>query len=253
MAGGTHIWAGKLDDGKTAPEPKLDAASQLAPLLLAIGLIAIGLLAMWSSMVAAMLTAKSNTPVSPVYPTNAVSNSAERYQVSTSGEPAIGPEDAGVTVVEFGDFQCPFCKRFFADVEQPLLQKYTGKIRFVFRDFPMPEMHPYSEVIAEAAHCAEDQHKFWEYHDLLFQRQPVLDKTALTTYARLLNLDITTFEQCLTSGKHKQHVQTNFGDGLALGITGTPTFFINGQKLVGAQPLSALSAYIDADLGLLSH
>ncbi len=246
MAGSTRIWAGKPEKVTPAQDPWPDIVSPMAPLLLwAAALLAIGLLVVWLSAIAAIATTGGSASLAPTYPASIF---GERYPVGVAGEPATGPENAPVTVVEFGDFQCAFCKRFFAEVEQQMLDKYAGKIRFVFRDFPMPEMHPYAETAAEAAHCAGDQRRFWEYHNLLFQSQSLLDRTTLTAYAKQLNLDVKAFEYCMNSGKHRQHVKANLSDGQALGVSGTPTFFINGRRLVGVQPLSVFSIYIDADL-----
>ena len=228
MAGSTRIWAGKMEKLSPAQEPCPDIASPFVPFLLGIAaLVAIGLFVVWLSTTAAVTATHSSIQVVPTYRANIL---GKRYPVGIAGEPAIWPENAPVTVVEFGDFQCPFCKRFFAEVEQPLLDKYAGKIRFVFRDFPMVEMHPYSETAAEAAHCAGDQNRFWDYHKLLFQSQTLLDKATLTIYAKQLSLDVKAFEYCMNRNKHLQHIKTNLSDGHALGVTGTPTFFINGQR-----------------------
>lgn len=171
-----------------------------------------------------------------------------RYTVEVTGSPALGPENAPITVVEFSDFQCPFCGRFFGETEASLLKKYAGKIRFVYRNFPLEQIHPYALGAAEAAQCANDQNKFWEYHDLLFQNQQQLTKDDLLAYARQLKLDMTSFQACLDGNKDDAKIQNDLQAAAALNLSGTPTFFINGRKLVGAQPLIAFTAYIDAEL-----
>jgi protein-disulfide isomerase len=172
----------------------------------------------------------------------------ERYSVAIAGNPTRGPADAPVTIIEFSDFQCPFCKRFHDETLPALLKKYEGKIRFVYRDFPIREIHANAQGAAEAAQCANDQQKYWEYHDLLFQNQDHLQRADFLAYARQLNLDVKTFQDCYDRAKYAVEVQEDVKAGQALGIGGTPTFFINGRPLVGAQPLSAFSAIIDAEL-----
>ncbi|MHB8626404.1 MAG: DsbA family protein [Aggregatilineales bacterium] len=173
----------------------------------------------------------------------------KRYPVSVADSPSLGPDSAPVTLVEFSDFQCPFCEQFFLQTEKALLQKYQGKIRFVYRNFPLSDIHPYAQSAAEAAQCAYEQNKFWEYHDLLFQNQAQLGQDNLyLSDAKQLNLDLTAFTACLNSHKYAEKVQNDYGEGVALGINGTPTFFVNGRILVGAQPLSVFSAYINAEL-----
>ncbi len=172
----------------------------------------------------------------------------ERFKVAVEGNPTIGPDTAPVTIIEFSDFQCPFCKRFHDGTLQALLKKYEGKIRFAYRDFPISAIHPFAQGAAEAAECAHAQNKFWEYHDLLFQNQDRLTRDDLIGYARQLNLDAKAFQDCYDTGQYAQEVQADLQVGQTLGITGTPTFFINGRLLVGAQPLSAFSTIIDAEL-----
>ena len=174
--------------------------------------------------------------------------SAERLDVPIGTSSTIGPENAPVTIVEFGDFQCPFCKRFHDQVLPALLKQYDGKIRFVYRSFPIRAIHAYAQSAAEAAQCAFDQQKFWEYHDLLFQDTQRLAKADLLAYADQVKLDTRVFRNCLESAKHAQDVEHDYQAGVRLGVTGTPTFFINGRVLTGAQPLAAFSAVIDAEL-----
>jgi protein-disulfide isomerase len=158
-----------------------------------------------------------------------------------------GPKDAPVTIVEFSDFQCPFCKTATVTIKQ-VLDKYPGKVRLVFRDYPLASLHPQAPKAHEAARCAADQSKFWEYHDVLFERSPKLSVPELKRYAQELKLDATAFDQCLDSGKHTAQVDKDFQEGVSLGLTGTPSFFINGKQIVGAQPFATFQKVVDGEL-----
>jgi protein-disulfide isomerase len=168
-----------------------------------------------------------------------------RKQVAATG-PSKGPADAKVTIVEFSDFECPFCSRAIGTVNE-VMKKYDGKVRLVFRQFPLP-MHSHAEKAAEAALCANEQGKFWEAHDKFFASQENLDIAGLQNDAKELGLDTTKFEQCLSSGKMASVVEKDQQDGKKLGVNGTPAFFINGRELSGAQPLEAFSEVIDSEL-----
>lgn len=172
-----------------------------------------------------------------------------RIDASIDDDPIKGSKDATVTIIEFSEYQCPFCEKFFTQT-LPLIEKNyinTGKARLVFRDFPLG-FHQYAQKAAEAAECADEQGKFWEYHDTLFKNQGSLEITSLKNYAKDLALDETTFNDCLDSGKMTAEVQKDIEDGSKYGVTGTPTFFINGIKLVGAQPYSAFQQVIDKEI-----
>ena len=187
--------------------------------------------------------------------------------VSVDDDPSWGPADAKVTVVEFSDFQCPYCSRFYSQTYSQIKQQYEGKIRFVFRDFPLSSIHPWAEKAAEAAGCANDQGKFWEYHDAIFQNQATITQNYQTaaasgdeaaglavtvdgfkSTATDLGLDATAFGQCLDSGTRAQEVQKDYQDGITYGVTGTPAFFVEGLLVVGAQPFANFQAAIDAAL-----
>jgi protein-disulfide isomerase len=170
-----------------------------------------------------------------------------RVTVSTDGGFARGPKDAPVTIVEFSDFQCPYCKTATATLKQ-VLDKYPEQVRLIFRDYPLVSIHPAAPKAHEAARCAGDQGKFWEYHDLLFERAPRLSPQELKQYAQDLKLDLRVFGQCLDSAKYVAEVDKDTQEGMRLGLTGTPSFFINGRQLVGAQPLAAFEKIIDAEL-----
>ncbi len=168
--------------------------------------------------------------------------------VSTDNDPALGPADAKVTVIEFSDFQCPYCARFQTDTLPQIMQNYGDKIRFVYRDFPLTSLHQYALKAAEASECANEQGAYWEYHDLLFQNQSALDDASLKNYAATLQLDTATFNQCLDSDKYLSEVQKDEQDGITAGVQGTPAFFVNGNLIEGAQPYTVFKAAIDQAL-----
>ena len=168
-----------------------------------------------------------------------------RVEVAATG-PSRGPADAKVTIVEFSDFQCPYCGAAFSTVEQ-LMQQYAGKVKLVFRQFPLP-MHPQAAKAAEASLCAADQGKFWEYHDLLFKNQKKLEVADLKAHAASAGLDTAKFAQCLDSGAKKKQVDQDMEAGQAAGVNGTPAFFINGVFVNGAVPIEEFRKVVDPEL-----
>jgi protein-disulfide isomerase len=181
-------------------------------------------------------------------------------QASADDDPSWGPADAPVTIIEFSDYQCPFCLRFWSETLPQIRQEYEGKVRFVYRDFPLSSIHPWAQKAAEAAECADDQEMFWEYHDLIFENQgPLIEQlnaegldgvlTSFQTYAADLGLDTAAFNECLDSGKYTSEVLKDLQEGQSYGVQGTPAFFINGQLVSGAQPFASFKAVIDAALG----
>src|SRR5262244_65862 len=171
-----------------------------------------------------------------------------RVEVSTDGAPIRGAADAPVTVVEFSDFECPFCKQTHPTLKQ-LLDRYPGKVRLAYRDFPLDSIHPQARRAAEAARCADEQGKFWNYHDILYANHPKVSEENLKNLAKEVGLDVNAFDRCLSSGKFKATVQRDLIDGAKLGVTGTPTFFINGREISGNQDLEIFGAIIDEELG----
>ncbi len=169
-----------------------------------------------------------------------------RTQVSSAGRPALGPANAPVTIVEFSDFQCPFCERAEPTVKQ-IIQKYGDKVRLVYIDFPLP-MHSHALDAAKAGQCAEQQGKFWPYHDQLFANQSKLAPADLKATAQKVGLDTAKFDACFDQAKTEATVQHELAQGKALGIDGTPTFYVDGRQLVGAQPFDSFSQVIDDDL-----
>jgi protein-disulfide isomerase len=169
-----------------------------------------------------------------------------RIEVAADG-PAIGPVGAAVTIVEFSDYECPFCQRAEPIIEQ-VLEQYEGKVRFVYRHFPLENIHPNAKPASVAAFCAGEQGKFWEYHALVFGAPDGLEADGLAKYAAALELDGESFEACLGSDAAAAAVQGDIEAGSSAGVTGTPAFFINGIPLKGAQPVSEFQRIIDAEL-----
>jgi protein-disulfide isomerase len=169
-----------------------------------------------------------------------------RVAVGMDG-PSRGAAGALVTIVEFEDYQCPFCKNAH-DILERVLLRYKDKVRVVHRDFPLQSLHPAAWKAHEAGRCAEEQGKFWEYRDLLYKNAPAANPEQLTSYASQLGLDSSDFKKCLDTGKFKAVVQKDEDQANRLGIQGTPAFFINGQLLSGAQPESEFARIIDEEL-----
>ncbi|MGA8890553.1 MAG: DsbA family protein [Anaeromyxobacteraceae bacterium] len=170
---------------------------------------------------------------------------APRQQVEAKG-PSRGPATAPITIVEFSDFECPYCSRAEETVSE-VLRVYGDKIRVVYRDLPLPN-HTNAPKAAEAAHCAGEQDKYWEMHAKLFANQRALDVAALKGYAKDLKLDQAKFDKCLDSGAMAAKVEEGKKAGNELGINGTPAFFVNGILISGAQPFDAFKEIIDAEL-----
>jgi len=163
--------------------------------------------------------------------------------------PVLGSDTAPVTIVEFSDFQCPFCKRFKDDTLDVLRSKYGDKIKIYFRHFPLESIHPESRHGSQAALCANEQGKFWEMHDQLFLTQELISPDNSKSLAVKLGLNKEQFDSCLDSAKYDSVINTDLQDGATYGVSGTPTFFIDGWRLVGAQPLAQFAAIIDKELG----
>lgn len=169
--------------------------------------------------------------------------------------PIKGNKDAKVTIVEFADFRCPFCEKFFTDTEPKILKDYvdTGKAKFVFRNYAF--LGPASTVAANAIECANDQGKFWEMYDYLYKNQPPeSDITMYTTdglttgAATAVGLNTDQFRSCLDTNKFDKNQAADLAEGQSIGVSGTPTFYINGVQLVGAQPYASIKAVIDQEL-----
>lgn len=177
----------------------------------------------------------------------AVRLDAPRLTVNAPADaPAMGPADAPITIVEFTDYQCPFCHRAQATIDQ-VLARYQGKVRFVHMDFPL-DGHPGAVPAARAARCAGEQGRFWEYHRDLMTQPGSLDRTDLESRAGRLGLAKADFATCLASPRHEEQVRAGFRHGEALGVSGTPAYFVNGRLLSGARPIQDFVEVIEAEL-----
>jgi protein-disulfide isomerase len=186
---------------------------------------------------------------------------AQNVVLATDGSAFKGNKDAKVTVVEFTDYQCPFCSRYTRDTFPEIEKEYikTGKIKYVLREFPLESIHPLAFKAAEGAQCAGEQGKYWEMHDRLFADQKLIGVKDLPKHAEALGLDGAKFQSCLDSGKHSKTIRKDMADGQLAGATGTPTFFVgetqpNGSMKVvstlkGAQPFFPFKVAIDKALG----
>ena len=170
------------------------------------------------------------------------SNVAVKASGPIDDDQVKGSPSAKVTIVEFSDFQCPYCKRFHVESFPTIEEKYitTGKANFVYRDFPLGG-HQYAQKASEAAECANSQGKYWEYHNILFTNQQTLDVASLKSYASTLGLDTAKFNSCLDNGEMVAEVKADYDAGVALGISGTPAFVINGKVMTGACPSQSFS------------
>ena len=170
-----------------------------------------------------------------------------RVQVSFDSARVRGNPKAPVMIVEFSDFQCPYCRQVTTTLKS-VLAKHPDQVALAFRDLPLTAIHPLAQGAAEASRCALEQNKFWEYHDLLFADQAGLEKNGLLSKAQILKLDERQFDACLSGGKYKAQVEQDAQDGRRVGLSGTPGFFINGVFLSGAQPESAFETLIKEQL-----
>ncbi len=162
-------------------------------------------------------------------------------------DPVRGNAAAPITLVEFSDYQCPFCGRVMPTLSQ-LRQTYGDRLRIVWKDFPLENIHPNAVKASEAAWCAGEQSKYWEYHDRLFANQSTLAIEGLKQHAAAVGLDAAAFGTCLESGRHTAHVREGLAQGRDYGVDSTPTFFINGRRVTGAQPLNVFTAIVEDEL-----
>ena len=201
-----------------------------------------------------MLEKASSSSTAPTQQTGQVPGT--KADVKVGKLPVNGKASAKVTVIEFTDFECPFCERFFKETFPQIKKDYidTGKVKYYTRHFPL-DFHAAAFPGALASECANEQGKFWEYHDKIFAEQDkIAGKTAevittqLKTWAQDSDLNTGRFDQCLDSQKYKNNVDQDLADGKAAGVSGTPTFYINGRQLVGAQPYASFKTIIDEEL-----
>lgn len=173
-----------------------------------------------------------------------------RVDVSVDPGRVRGDRDAPVTIVEFSDFQCPFCQRVYP-VIKGILSKYDGKVKLAYRDYPLRQAHAQAQMAAEASRCAGEQGKFWEYHDQLFEKPNQLAREALEAHAASVGLEARDFQACLESGRYGGSIERDVQDGDQAGVNGTPAFFINGIFVSGAQPASVFEKTIESELSAI--
>ncbi len=231
--------------GSTSPAPRMTyrrSQSFLAfvPLAFVAGLM-LGYI-FWGSSAGQTPPGRSSAILQPT------SKAPVRYNVPVGNNPSIGPENAPVTLIEFSDYECPYCREWQAETYPQLMSAYQGKIRFVYRDFPLTGLHANASPAAEAADCAGEQGKYWPFHDKLFGGELALGPDAYLQYAADLGLDIDKFKNCLETNKYQAAVEANYSFAYNLGVQSTPTFFINGLAVVGAQPFSVFKQIIDQEL-----
>jgi protein-disulfide isomerase len=219
----------------------------LLPLTFALGLAA-GYL-VWGRSPAATASGAAASSSSPdASGASATPQQVVRYEVPVDDDPVLGPQNAAITIIEFSDYECPYCRRWHSDVFENLRDAYSDQVRFVYRDFPLSSIHPNALPAAEAANCANEQGAFWEFHDKLFSMEQGLGSEAYQQYASQLGLDESAFGECLESGRFRSEVQADYDFAAELGIRSTPTFFINGIAVVGAQPYEVFEQIIDKEL-----
>jgi len=162
-----------------------------------------------------------------------------RRPVDLSRDHVLGPRNAELSLVEYGDFECPFCARAYGEV-RTVVERLRGDLQFVFRNFPLPELHTHALLAAEAAEAAGTQERFWEMHTLLYENQPHLRRSNLVGYANALDLDVRAFERELDTHVHLPRIRDDVTDGVRSGVRGTPTFFVNGVLHEGRSDASSL-------------
>ncbi len=202
------------------------------------------------SLPGAVIEAPSPSRAAPSAP-SAGSAGITNMKTLADDDPFLGKEGAPITIVEFSDYECPFCERFYTQTLPSIKSTYieTGKVKFVYRDFPLG-FHPQAEPAAIAANCAGEQGKYFQFHDKIFSNGGASGKSNSNykQWAQELGLDVPKWEKCTNNPAQKQEIQKDISDGSAAGITGTPGFIINGKLISGAQPFSVFKQVIEAEL-----
>jgi protein-disulfide isomerase len=183
----------------------------------------------------------------PDSPAAADTSGIPRVEVSIEGDPSIGPLDAPITMVEFSDYQCPYCQVWYQQTFDRLMAAYPDQILFVYRDLPLP-MHPEAIPAAEAAHCAGEQDAYWLFHDAIFTGQVPLERATYDQIAADLGLDLAAFSACQDDHRYEAEISADAEDAARIGLNGTPSFVINGRILIGALPFEDFKAIIDEEL-----
>ncbi len=193
--------------------------------------------------------AKEKNVAGPAQNQNSNAGAGQKADIKVTDQDWIrGDKNAPVTIVEFSDFQCPYCARFHQTMKE-VMQNYPNQVRWVFKFFPLSQIHPYAQKAAEAAECAGEQGKFWDYADNLFENQDSFSDDFFSQAASRMGLNMNKFNSCVTDSKTAEKVDADLAQGQAAGVQGTPTSFINGQAVPGALPYDQLKSTID---GLLN-
>jgi protein-disulfide isomerase len=228
LGAGYLVWARPLQAKLAAAETRVAAVQQTADTA--------------AKTQAAAATQGANTQAA------AQNEQVQRYPVPIDDDYIYGLDSAPITIIEFSDYQCPYCTRWHNEVWSKIKETYGDKVRLVYRDFPLYSIHPEAEPAAIAANCAGEQKKYYEYGDLLFNGGQDLGRKAYEAYAGRLDLNTTEFKKCLDEQRYKDEVTADYDYAANLGVRSTPTFFINGLAVVGAQPFEVFQQVIDMEL-----
>ncbi len=189
-------------------------------------------------------TTTSFTRKVAAFATKAATNTDTAALIGAS-DPSLGTKGAKITIVEFGDFGCPYSKEV-APIVRAIAQQYRDDVRVIFRNFPLEDLHPGATIAAEAGGCAAEQGKFWEYHDAVFATSDVLGVETVNAVAESIGLDMKAFGRCLDGDYYANDVTADGADGVEAGVVGTPTFFFNGEKVEGSIPFTIFTQILDA-------
>lgn len=177
-----------------------------------------------------------------------VPQEVKRYPVPEDDDPSFGSADAEITIIEFSDYECPYCRRWHQDTWPQIKEIYGDKVRLIYRDFPLESIHPNATPAAEAANCAGEQDRYEEFNEMLFTRDNPLNADTFESYAVEVGLDLASFQQCVSERRYQDEVQADLAYASELGVRSTPTFFVNGLAVVGAQPFEVFQQIIDLEM-----
>jgi protein-disulfide isomerase len=229
-----------LDEGPAQHAERTAPARSIA--LVAIGIL-IGLGAGW-----VMFRGDGDSLGSASAETGPTGPSVASHGIDVTADPVLGPDDAPITIIEFSDFDCPFCSRFATQTAPVLRRQYGDRVRWIFVNLPLRSIHPRAYDAALAGECAHEQERFWPWYDAMFSGQFDSSSEGLLSAGRAIGLDDDRFAQCLENADHAREVAADLKEAEKFYILGTPTFFVNGQRLEGAQPPEAFAAVIDSIL-----
>jgi protein-disulfide isomerase len=228
-------------EGNTITFKRSHLYAMLLPLAFVVGLAA-GYI-FWGRNVAAPAPTTANAPQAEAQP-----QQANRYDIPEDDDPVWGSDEAVITIIEFSDYECPYCRRWHVEVWPQIQEAYGDQVRLVFRDFPLTSIHANAIPAAAAANCAGEQGLYWEFSERLFSMELGLSPSAYEQYATELGLDLNAFMACLESGDQNDEIMADYEYAANLGVRSTPTFFVNGIPVVGAQPFEAFQSVIEEEL-----